>query len=319
MHNKMITFLSSPKLFQGRSLHIQTKAIKSWLSLDSEIEVILYGKSEGSEKVASQLGIKCVPDIETNEFGTPLFGAIAEHAASHARYDHQVYVNCDILFTPELLSSVKKIPFPRFLIIGQRVDLVEGVDWNTKMLDWHKQFVFLVNEGKISLHPAGGSDYFGFKRGLWQGLPPVAIGRGGYDNALISFCREIRVPVIDATLSILAIHQYHDYSHLSGGKEKVFKGPEAEQNNLLYNQSFKLTQNDATWRFSPNGLKRAMGRRGDWLGALYTYFSYDIPAPFCANCINVLRKISRHLGLSNPNQFSIFDICNTLCETSKLP
>ncbi len=315
----MITFLSSPKPFKGRSLHIQTKAIRSWLSLDSEIEVILYGKSEGSEKFASELGIKCVPDIETNEFGTPLFGAIAEHAASHARHDHQVYVNCDILFTPELLSSVKKIPFSQFLIIGQRVDLAEGVDWDTEMSDWHDQFVSFVNSGKISLHPAGGSDYFGFRRGLWQELPPVAIGRGGYDNALISFCREKRVPVIDATLSVLAFHQFHDYGHLSGGKKNVFNGTEAERNDAIYKGPFKLTQNDATWRLNPNGLKRAMDRRGDWLGALYTYFTYDLPAPLCAKFVNMFRKVSRRLGFSIPAQYAISDICTAFCESSDLP
>lgn len=312
----MITFLSSPKPFQGKSLHIQAKAIRSWLSLDSEIEVILYGKSEGSEKIASELGIACIPDIETNEFGTPLFGAIAEHAASHARYDHQVYVNCDILFTQELFSAIKSIPFSQFLIIGQRVDLAKGVDWDTKMLDWHKQFVSLVNEGKISLHPAGGSDYFGFRRGLWQGLPQLAIGRGGYDNALISFCRQKRVPVIDATLSVLALHQFHDYSHIPGGKKVIFNGHEAEQNHLLYKGPFRLTQHDATWRLNTDDLTRSRGRRGDWLGALYTYLRYDRSAMLCADCINILRKVSRHLGQSKPTELNISDICASFCESS---
>lgn len=314
----MLSFLSSPKPFVGVALSNQMKAIRCWLSLDPEVEVILYGKSEGGERVASELGIGYVPDIQTNEFGTPLFGAIAEHAASHARHDHQVYVNCDILFTPELLSSVKKIPFPQFLIIGQRVDLAEGVNWDTEISDWHEQFMSLVKSGKLALHPAGGSDYFGFRRGLWQGLPPLAIGRGGYDNALISFCRQKRVPVVDATLSVHALHQFHDYNHLSGGKKNVFKGPEAEQNNSLYRGPFKLTQNDATWRLSPNGLNRSRGRRGDWLGALYTYFRYDLPAPLCAKFVTLFRKVSRRLGFSIPSQYTIFDICAAFCESSDL-
>jgi len=314
----MITFLSSPKPFKGESISIQIKAIKSWLSLDPEIEVILYGNSEGIEKVAFELGIQNVPDIETNEFGTPLFGAIAEHAASHARYDHQIYVNCDILFTPELLLSVKKIPFSQFLIIGQRVDLAEEVDWDTEMSEWHDQFVSLVDTGKISLHPAGGSDYFGFRRGLWQELPPVAIGRGGYDNALISFCREKRVPVIDATLSVLALHQFHDYEHIIGGTKSVFKGIEAERNNSIYKGPFKLTQNDATWRLTPNELTRDWGRRGDWLSAMYTCFKYDISAPLCANSINLFRKVSRRMGFSIPDRYTISDICAAFCESSDL-
>ena len=315
----MVTFLSSPKPFVGVALSNQMKAIRCWLSLDHDVEVILYGKSEGSERVASELGIGYVPDIQTNEFETPLFGAIAEHAASHARYDYQVYVNCDILFTPELISSVKKIPFSQFLIVGQRVDLAEGVDWDTEMSDWHDQFVTFVNSGKISLHPAGGSDYFGFRRGLWQELPPVAIGRGGYDNALISFCREKRVPIIDATLSVFAFHQFHDYDHIIGGKKNVFKGTEAERNNMLYRGPFKLTQNDATWQLSPNGLNRSRNRRGDWLGALYTYFRYDLSAPLCADCVNVLRKVSRHLGLSKPTELTISDICAASCGLNGLP
>ena len=309
----MLSFLSSPKPFVGVALSNQMKAIRCWLSLDTDVEVILYGKSEGSEKIVSELGIEYVPDIETNEFGTPLFGAIAEHAALHARHDNQVYVNCDILFTQELLSAIKSIPFSQFLIIGQRVDLAKGVDWNVEISDWHEQFMSLVDAGKISLHPAGGSDYFGFRRGLWQGLPQLAIGRGGYDNALISFCRQKRVPVIDATLSVLALHQFHDYSHITGGESVVFTGSEAAQNNSLFKGPFRLTQNDATWRLRPDGLNRSRSRCGDWLGALYTYFRYDLSAPLCAHSINLLRKVSRRLGQSKPAQLTISDICASFC------
>jgi hypothetical protein len=68
------------------------------------------------------------------------------------------------------------------------------------------------------LHPPAGSDFFIFPRALFKDMPDFAIGRAGWDNWMIYHARQQGWPVIDATPSLMVIHQNHDYSHLPGGK-----------------------------------------------------------------------------------------------------
>lgn len=220
----MITFLASPKAFVGLAATQQMAAIRSWLAVGAGIEVILYGDSLGTAEVCRALGIRHVPDIEATERGIPYFGAIAGHAAEHARYDVQVYLNCDILLTPHILLASEHISLSAFLMIGQRIDLSEGVEVNANDPGLSSQLKMLADAHRISLHTPGGSDYFAFRRGMWKDLPPVVIGRGGYDNALIAYCLQRRIPVVDATLAVPALHQFHDYGHAAGGVGEVFGG-----------------------------------------------------------------------------------------------
>ena len=39
----MISFLTSAKSFDGPARQIQLKAIRSWMRLDSDVEIFLYG------------------------------------------------------------------------------------------------------------------------------------------------------------------------------------------------------------------------------------------------------------------------------------
>ncbi|MEI6056625.1 MAG: hypothetical protein WCR55_11275 [Lentisphaerota bacterium] len=226
----MITFLSSTKAFIGQTAVQQMTAIRSWQALHPDIEIILYGNSPGTDTACQELRIRHVPNIESTEQGIPYFGAIANHADKHARYDVQVYLNCDILLTPHILKAVEGITFSHFLMIGQRIDLSEGVDVDVSNPDIITELDELEKAGRITLHPPAGSDYFVFRRGMWSSLPLIVIGRGGYDNALIAYCLQRRIPIIDATLSVLALHQFHDYAHAAGGVKEVFEGGDSMQN-----------------------------------------------------------------------------------------
>ena len=48
-------------------------------------------------------------------------------------------------------------------------------------------------------------------------MPEFAIGRAGWDNWMIYKALKNGWHVIDATPSLMVIHQNHDYSHLPGG------------------------------------------------------------------------------------------------------
>jgi hypothetical protein len=53
---------------------------------------------------------------------------------------------------------------------------------------------------------------------MFLDMPDFAIGRAGWDNWMIYRALQEGCPVIDATPSLMIIHQNHDYSHLPGGK-----------------------------------------------------------------------------------------------------
>jgi hypothetical protein len=300
----MITFLTSPKPFAGVAETNQINAITSWLHVDQDIEVILYGKSEGTGVAAQELGIQYVPDIQTNEFGTPLFGAIAAHASLHARHDLQVYVNCDIILTPKIRKAMQLINHPQFLMIGQRLDLAQGAGWDISETDYRKQLLRLSQAEQITLHIPQGSDYFGFRRGLWKGLPPIAIGRGGYDNALILFCLENRIPVIDATFVVPVIHQFHNYNHLTNGYNEVFNGKEAKMNLDYAGKHHIPILLDATWYMSQKGIFRNFAR-GDWIRALECYSRFVLHKEWLGSICRQIRRVLLRLHLSSQRIIAI--------------
>ena len=95
----MLTIFSTPKPFRGHIGTIQRNAIQSWKRLHPDVEVILFGDDEGAAEAAREFGLRHVPDVPRNEFGTKLLRGFFEPAQRMAQYDRLCYVNCDIILT----------------------------------------------------------------------------------------------------------------------------------------------------------------------------------------------------------------------------
>ena len=254
----MITIFTSPKAFTGLNRVIQYNAIRSWLQLRPECEIILFGRDEGTAEAASELGVKHVPDIDCNEYGTPLVSSIFQKAQDMARFQALCYVNADIILLSDFLASLKYINKKPFLVVGQRwdIDLDEPLDFNNTR--WEQQLLARIAEyGR--LHSVSGIDYFIFSRGVYADMLPFALGRTAWDNWLIYRARSLKIPVIDATKAITAVHQNHDYSHVAEGKTGAFKGPEAVRNQaLLGRPENSFSPRHANWVLTRKGAKRAL-------------------------------------------------------------
>ena len=225
----MITILASLKPFSGDVAQIQDNALSNWLHLNPTAEVILYGEGEGVSERAKKYNAIHVPHISCNGSGVPDFSAVVEHASIYARFDVQVYVNGDILLPPDFVYQIKQVLFKQYMVIGQRIDLSRNASFDHLSVDWESEIWRCYLAGEAKMHGPSGMDYFVFPRGLWQKLHPLIIGRGGYDNALVAYCLRRRIPIVDATQSIHAVHQWHDYSHL-GSIYEVFAGVDAIAN-----------------------------------------------------------------------------------------
>lgn len=253
---EMLTLFALPKPFKGLLEVIQLNAIASWTCLRPRPEIILFGDEERTSQVSEDFGLLHVPEVACNEYGTPLLDDLFEKAQKIAKNDLLCYVNADIILLDDFFETLSRVPLAEYMLIGRRLDLDldNRLDFSSPL--WKNHLRDTVKK-KGKLHGHTGIDYFVFLRGLFRNLPPLAIGRTMWDNWLVYRARSQRVPVIDATLMVTAIHQNHNYYHHSKGEQWIRKGPEAVKNLALSGGlKYEFTIKDATLVLTPEGLKK---------------------------------------------------------------
>ena len=105
----MLTIFSIPKPFTNSHINIiQRNAIQSWINLGQQSEVILFGDDAGVGETAAEFGIKHIPEIKKNKFGTPLINSAFALAKKHASHKILTYVNADIIFLSDIISTIKQ-------------------------------------------------------------------------------------------------------------------------------------------------------------------------------------------------------------------
>ena len=182
----------------------------------------MFGKGSGMAPRARIAMYKALWSLEdasqASGFTSDLVAAIDQAVADGNLTEDQA----SLMKARNALASSQK-----FLVVGQRwdLDLQQELDftpgWEASLLEDVK------SRGR--LHPPGGSDYFIFPRTCFIKIPRFAIGRAGWDNWMFYHARLQRWPVVDASASITAIHQDHDYSHLPGGQPH-YQLPESHEN-----------------------------------------------------------------------------------------
>jgi len=229
----LLSLFTAPKPFTNPHIAtIQRNAISSWVHLGPEVEVLLVGDEAGIAETATQLGIRHLARVACNPTGTPLVSSIFDLARQASHNPLLAYANADMLLMPDLLETSRQIAalLERFLVVGQRWDLEvrELLDFSP---GWDQRLRQEVCR-RGHRHLPAGSDFFVFPRQLFHQIPDFAIGRAGWDNWMIYHARQQGWPVVDVTLSIMAVHQEHDYSHLPGGQAH-YNLEESRQNQAL--------------------------------------------------------------------------------------
>jgi len=254
----MLTIFATPKPFRGHAAVIQRNAIRSWTLLRPACEIILMGNDEGTVEIAAEFGVRYVPEIARNSFGTPLVSDLFKQAQQLSVSNLFCYVNSDIIFMSDFMQAIQRVvdQKSRFLLVGHRwnLDVKEGLeftsDWEEKLRSQVKKFAILAGVTSI--------DFFVFPRGLLGEMPPFAIGRPAWDNWMLYRARSLSVPLIDATLVVMAVHQNHGYAHHPQGREGLWKGDEQVINDKLaggVEHTFSLL--DATHLLTPHKLRLA--------------------------------------------------------------
>jgi hypothetical protein len=148
-----------------------------------------------------------------------------------ARHNTLCYVNCDIVLTTDFVESVRRVRAWRenFLMVGCRWDtevtsrlISRGPDWGTELVrvaraEGYRRFYYNI-------------DYFVFRRGMYAEIPPLWIGRVGWDHWLVGERMRRGIPIVDATGTVCAVHQNHDYGYHPDGMTGVWYDAEAKRN-----------------------------------------------------------------------------------------
>jgi hypothetical protein len=248
----VLTLFSIPKPFVGPVADAQKNALDSWVRLGAQ--VILFGDEEGIGEAAKAAGAEHVATVARNEFGTPLLDDVFQKARERARHERMLYVNADIVLFDDFPAVIERIRLNDFLAVGRRTDL----DVPGRLTgDWQRELrKRAAREGR--LHEPTGIDYFLFPKHSTPKLPPFPVGRVLWDNWMIHDARSRSVPVIDLTRAVTIVHQNHDYRHVAGGADTVWRGIEAQRNWALVGADFlPLTIADATWVLDDSGLHPA--------------------------------------------------------------
>jgi len=240
---------------------IQRNAIRSWIRLRPTCDIVLLGDEEGTAEIAREFGLHHISFVARNQYGTPLLNSIFEQAQAVSKHRLLAYVNADIILFNDFLSSARRIPFRRFLMVGQRWDLRLEEPLNFSDPAWERKLRDRVrSEG--NLLNRSGIDYFVFKAGLWNEIPPFAVGRTAWDTWLIHGARARGAAVVDATAAVTIVHQNHDYSHIAdnvtGTAAMAWHGPEAVRNvNLAGGDTSRFfNMDDAIWELPERGFLR---------------------------------------------------------------
>jgi hypothetical protein len=260
----MLTFFSTAKPFRGHSATIQRNALQSWKLLSTGVEIVLFGADQGVAEVCGEFGFRHEPYVELKQDGTKSVRSIFGRAQEIARHDLLCYCNCDIVFTDDFVHAIQSLSAgqEKFLMVGRRWDLDVSQPIDFSHADWQQMLVERARrEGLQRLHY--NIDYFVFRRGLFQDIPDLVIGRNHWDQWLVWKAGASGVPVVDASEVVCAVHQNHDYSYHPQGMAGVWYD-EATQANFRAAGGFRRlhTIEDATFYLTPAGIRP---NRSYWL------------------------------------------------------
>lgn len=196
---------------------LYTRTVVLWAQLRPYVQPVLYydkGLNDTLINLALTLGWRVFElhqQQQTNVSEPPVLKSIFAHLAlTFASARFHGYANGDIVFTQDLIHTLnyldgvsRQLFWHHLFLTGRRTNanFSESIRLNTAADVW--QF-----SRKGQLYNCGSEDYFitlanGFP---WSSIPPFVVGRVGYDNWLVAHAIMLRLPAIDVTETVTAVH-----------------------------------------------------------------------------------------------------------------
>ncbi len=207
---------------------IESNTIKNWASLLPNVQPVLYADSQEGELVAlaKSHGWKVHKIQKKNTMGTPVLKDMFLQTFANYKSHFIGFCNGDILFDDALVTTLRGLVryfdyLNTTLVIGRRTNYYLKKNLTQDSLLYKKDVVRFVSHYS-SIFTRDAEDYFflssyGFP---WNKLKDVVIGRPGYDNYFVGLARKNHVSVVDATQTILALHQTGQEGKRAGAHNK---------------------------------------------------------------------------------------------------
>ena len=254
----MLTFFTTGKAFEGHSGVIQRNALESWKRLHAEVEVILFGDDAGAAEVSRTLRLRHEAHVERHSSGMKYLNYMFARAQSIARHECLCYCNCDIILMGDFWKAFEKEAGRReqFLMIARRwdTDIAEPIDFGDE--GWEAKVRRAALHANV-LQATHFVDFFVFRKGLYDEVPPLVVGRSYWDHWLVWKALERGANVVDATNFMMAVHQNHGYGYHPQGKQGTNEDELARRNiELAGGRQHLRTLIHSTHRITRNGAIR---------------------------------------------------------------
>jgi hypothetical protein len=259
----------------------------------------VFGNESGVAEAARAHGLRHVPDVACNEFETPLVSDLFAQAQRISSEPILTYVNADIILFEDLPHAVARVQhLQRLVLCGRRTNLtvVEPLPFSH---DWQALVRSMVADtGEVAI--PGAIDYFAFSRGLFDPVPAFAIGRFEWDQWLLYRARARGAAIIDATATVLAVHQNHGDEYLARLPRAAVEHEHARNRWLAL--FHRLDLRDATHALTSDGLVPVRG----WATRrrrLFSFPKYYLPAsPIVRRAYAWWRRRTRGVDLVDPDR-----------------
>ncbi|KAI8811860.1 nucleotide-diphospho-sugar transferase-domain-containing protein [Cladochytrium replicatum] len=235
-----VTFYTIPKPFTTAPGQ-QERAMASWMHLPLKVKIVLVPSADSDlaemSKVAKSVGGR-MEQVGLDPFGNVLQDALFTLASRNSDSDIVVVINADIIlssdFASALLHANDQFPAPeRFFFVGARSDMAtipEFQGLNYTDTNYFAEFFTSKPAREAILHSYGGVDYYAWRpqgdpyvAAIGGAIPPFTYGRGKVDNWVVKQAMNNKVPVIDASLAVLALHLPHGYAGSTSGDDTPLK------------------------------------------------------------------------------------------------
>jgi hypothetical protein len=117
----MLTIFTAAKPFRGRTATIQRNALRSWMQLHEDVQIILFGDAVGTQEVAWELGLHYEASPRLTSSGAVRLDYMLATARRLARYNVLCFVACDILLQRDLCEALNRVEalHHEFVMVGR--------------------------------------------------------------------------------------------------------------------------------------------------------------------------------------------------------
>ena len=212
--------------------YIYENTIRNWHLLPPDVIPILFTEVDPSDPkgiahFAVQHGWHVFPVPKTSPKGIPVLRHMYLEAQKKFNTMFYCYANGDILFDRNLTDTIRSLQtsvhgghIDKLLMVGRRSNWSIGK--GVILMELAQVGHYAKNS---SLFNSNAQDYFLTTRDgyPWTTIPDFVVGRVGYDNWLVVTALTKKIPVVDATGTVTALHQTGSDGNSAGWRTKSEK------------------------------------------------------------------------------------------------